>query len=48
MVRDYSLLELKVKECGKAFKEQFFLIFLSVVEGVFTAEKKATTFLSLY
>lgn len=42
MVTDCSLLEVKVKEHGKALKEQFLLIFLSVVEGVFTAEKNAT------
>lgn len=37
-----------MKEHGKALKEQFLLIFLSVVEGVFTAEKNATIFLSSF
>lgn len=46
MMRDYSLLE--VKERIKALKEQFLLIFLSAVEGIFTAEKRATTFLSSF
>lgn len=46
MMRDYSLLE--VKEHRKALKEQFLLIFLSAVEGIFTAEKRATTFLSSF
>lgn len=43
MVMDYSLLEVEVK----ALKEQFSLVFLSVVEGILTTEKKATPFLSL-
>lgn len=47
MVTDYSLLEVKVKELGKALKEQFLLIFLLVVEGVFTAEKKGRYFFLL-
>lgn len=48
MVTNDSLLEVKVKEHGGVLKEQFLLIFLSVVEGIFTAEKKATTFLSFF
>lgn len=48
MVTNDSLLEVKVKEHGKVLKEQFLLIFLTVVEGIFTAEKKATSFLSSF
>lgn len=48
MVRDYSLSLLEVNERGKALMEQFLLIFLSAVEGIFTAEKKATTILSSF
>lgn len=48
MVTNDSLLDVKVKEHGGVLKEQFLLIFLSVVEGIFTAEKKATTFLSFF
>lgn len=43
MVMDYSLLEVEVR----ALKEQFSLVFLSVVERILTTEKKATPFLSL-
>lgn len=44
---NYYLLEVKMKEKGKALKKQFLLIFPSTMQGILTDEKTTTNFFSV-